>query len=145
MRIKRHKKGNIIELEDGSEWRIWPGDLGATLLRMPSSRLAVSEIEDECCTHVLVYRSYGRPSASSKRQPPLLGTDRSIIDKLMFLCARAWRVSLSRRPLRTRHSPPSAASPRLCRRLAAFLLHRRFLCSCRLRLSTRADLNSSSE
>ena len=59
MRIKRHKKGYIIELEDGSEWRIWPGDLGATLLRMPSSRLAVSEIEDECCTHVLVDRLYG--------------------------------------------------------------------------------------
>ncbi len=32
MRIKRHEKSYIVELEDGSEWRIWPGDLVATLL-----------------------------------------------------------------------------------------------------------------
>ena len=72
MRIKRHKKGYIIELEDGSEWRIWPGDLGATLLRMPSSRLAVSEIEDEVARTCSSIVCTVRPSASSKRQPPLL-------------------------------------------------------------------------
>ena len=59
MRIKKHEESHIVELEDGSEWRIWPGDLVATLLWMPSSRLAVSEIDDECCTHVLVDRLYG--------------------------------------------------------------------------------------
>jgi hypothetical protein len=59
MRIRKHEESHIVELEDGSEWRIWPGDLAATLLWMPTSRLAVSEIDDECCTHVLVDRSYG--------------------------------------------------------------------------------------
>jgi hypothetical protein len=59
MRIRKHKESHIVELEDGSEWRIWPGDLGETLLWMPSSRLAVSEIDDEYCTHVLVDRLYG--------------------------------------------------------------------------------------
>ena len=59
MRIKKHEKSYIVELEDGSAWRIWPGDLAIPLLWMPSSRLAVSEIDDECCTHVLVDRLHG--------------------------------------------------------------------------------------
>ena len=41
MRIRKHDESHIVELEDGSEWRIWPGDLGETLLWMPSSQLAV--------------------------------------------------------------------------------------------------------
>ena len=59
MRIKKHDKSYIVELEDGSAWRIWPGDLVATLFWMPSSRLAVSEVDDECCTHVLIDRLHG--------------------------------------------------------------------------------------
>jgi hypothetical protein len=59
MRIAKHEESHIVELEDGSKWRIWPGDLAGTLLWMPSSRLAVSEIDDECCTHALVDRLYG--------------------------------------------------------------------------------------
>ena len=31
MRIKKHEKSYIVELEDGSAWRIWPGDLVTTL------------------------------------------------------------------------------------------------------------------
>ena len=31
MRIKKHDKSYIVELEDGSAWRIWPGDLVASL------------------------------------------------------------------------------------------------------------------
>ena len=59
MRIKKHEQSYIVELEDGSTWRIWPGDLVATLFWMPSSRLAVSEIDDEHCTHVLIDRLHG--------------------------------------------------------------------------------------
>ena len=59
MRIRKHEKSHIVELEDGSAWRIWPGDLAIPLLWMPSTRLAVSEIDDDCCTHVLVDRSHG--------------------------------------------------------------------------------------
>ena len=59
MRIKKHEKSYIVELEDGSAWRIWPGDLVIPLLWMPSTRLAVSEIDDEYCTHVLIDRIHG--------------------------------------------------------------------------------------
>ena len=59
MRIKRHEQSYIVELEDGSAWRIWLGDLAIPLLWMPSTRLAVSEIDDECCTHVLIDRLHG--------------------------------------------------------------------------------------
>lgn len=59
MRIKKHEKSYIVELEDGSAWRIRPGDLVIPLLWMPSTRLAVSEIDDEYCTHVLIDRIHG--------------------------------------------------------------------------------------
>ena len=59
MRIKKHEKSYIVELEDGSAWRIWPGDLAIPLLWMSSTRLAVSEIDDEHCTHVLIDRLHG--------------------------------------------------------------------------------------
>ena len=60
MRIKKHEKSSyIVELEDGSSWRIWPGDLAIPLLWMSSTRLAVSEINGECWTHVLIDRLHG--------------------------------------------------------------------------------------
>ena len=59
MRIKKHEKSYIVELEDGSAWRIWPGDLAVTLHWMSATWLEVSEIDDEHCTHVLVDRLHG--------------------------------------------------------------------------------------
>ena len=59
MRVKKHEKSYIVELEDGSAWRIWPGDLGKTLRWKPSTRLVVHEIDGEFCTHVLFDRSQG--------------------------------------------------------------------------------------
>jgi hypothetical protein len=35
MLIKKHDKSRIVELEDGSLWRIWPGDLALTLSYRP--------------------------------------------------------------------------------------------------------------
>jgi hypothetical protein len=46
MRIKKREKSHIVELEDGSTWRIWPGDIAATWRWTPSSRIVVSEIDD---------------------------------------------------------------------------------------------------
>ena len=65
MRIKKHVESHIVELEDGSAWRIWPGDLAIPLLWMPSTRLAVSEINGECWTHVLIDRLHGIIEAAS--------------------------------------------------------------------------------
>jgi hypothetical protein len=59
MRIKRHDKSHIVELSDGSTWRIWPGDATTTLQWFPTTELDVSEIDDEICSHVLVNRSDG--------------------------------------------------------------------------------------
>ena len=53
MRIKKREKSHIVELEDGSTWRIWPGDIAATWQWTPSSRIVVSEIDDPYCTHAL--------------------------------------------------------------------------------------------
>ena len=59
VRIKKHEESYIVELADGSTWRIWPGDLARTLNWMPSTRLAVYEINGEFCSHVLFDRSQG--------------------------------------------------------------------------------------
>ena len=47
MLIKKHDKSHIVELEDGSRWRIWPGDIAATLQWLPTTELRISEISDK--------------------------------------------------------------------------------------------------
>jgi hypothetical protein len=59
MLIAKHDKSHIVELEDGSGWRIWPGDLAATLQWRPTTELQVVEIDDECCSHALVSQADG--------------------------------------------------------------------------------------
>jgi hypothetical protein len=54
MLIKKHDKSRIVELEDGSLWRIWPGDIALTLNWLPTTDLRVSEIADEFCSHALI-------------------------------------------------------------------------------------------
>jgi hypothetical protein len=54
MLIKKHDKARIVELEDGSLWRIWPGDIALTLNWLPTTDLRVSEIGDEFCSHALI-------------------------------------------------------------------------------------------
>ena len=59
MRIKKRDKSHVVELDDGSAWRIWPADIAAVLQWTPSSRIGVSEIDDPYCTHALVDRTSG--------------------------------------------------------------------------------------
>ena len=59
MRIKKHAKSYIVELEDDSAWRIWPCDLLTTLHWMPTTQFEVSEIDDDHCTHALIDRTTG--------------------------------------------------------------------------------------
>jgi len=47
MQIKKHDKSYIVKLEDGSSWRIWPGDIALTLRWLPTTVLQVSKIDDE--------------------------------------------------------------------------------------------------
>ena len=59
MRIKKRETSYIVELEDGSTWRIWPCDLLTSLHWMPTTRFEVSEIDDDHCTHALIDRTTG--------------------------------------------------------------------------------------
>jgi hypothetical protein len=59
MQIKQHDKSHIVELNDGSKWRIWPGDVSKTLQWLPTTELDVAEIEDDICSHVLVAQADG--------------------------------------------------------------------------------------
>ena len=61
MLIKKHDKSRIVELEDGSLWRIWPGDIALTLNWLPTTDLRVSEIADEFCSHALTVEPGGNP------------------------------------------------------------------------------------
>jgi len=54
MLIKKHDESHIVKLEDGSRWRIWPGDTAATLQWLPTTELRVSAISDEFCSHTLI-------------------------------------------------------------------------------------------
>jgi hypothetical protein len=61
MRIKKHDKTDIVELEDGSLWRIWRGDIALTLNWLPTTDLRASEIDDEFCSHALIDQTEGSP------------------------------------------------------------------------------------
>jgi hypothetical protein len=59
MHIKTHDKSYLVELDDGSAWRIWPGDIALTLQWLPATEIDVVEIDDELVSHVLVDQSDG--------------------------------------------------------------------------------------
>ena len=59
MQIKAHQRSEIVELSDGTAWRIWPGDLSVTLQWRPTAELDLVRVEDRICTHVLVDRADG--------------------------------------------------------------------------------------
>jgi hypothetical protein len=59
MRIKQHDRSHIVELSDGSAWRIWPGDTAGTLRWLSTTEIDVADIEDEICSHALINRSDG--------------------------------------------------------------------------------------
>jgi hypothetical protein len=44
----------IVELSDGTRWRIWPGDIATTLGWLPTTDLEVAPSKDGLWSHVLV-------------------------------------------------------------------------------------------
>ena len=54
MKIKSHSQSHIVELEDGSRWQIFPGDLDATLNWKPETELTIVPIDDEVSSQALV-------------------------------------------------------------------------------------------
>jgi hypothetical protein len=59
MQIKKHDRSHMVELRDGSAWRIWPGDIPKTLQWLPTTEIDLADIEHEICSHALVDRSNG--------------------------------------------------------------------------------------
>ena len=54
MKIKSHSESHIVELDDGSRWQIFPGDLDLTLNWKPETELMVAVSDDEISSHMLV-------------------------------------------------------------------------------------------
>ncbi|SDT11798.1 hypothetical protein [Bradyrhizobium canariense] len=57
MKIRRHSESHIVELEDGSTWRVFPGDLDVTLNWRPETDLKLVRIDDDVSSHALI--NYG--------------------------------------------------------------------------------------
>jgi hypothetical protein len=54
MKIRSHSESHIVELEDGSQWRIFPGDIDVTLGCAPETDLTQLKVDHEIGSHVLV-------------------------------------------------------------------------------------------
>ena len=95
MRIRSHSESHIIELDDGSRWQIFPGDLDFTLDRYPETELEVVPSDDDVASHMLVGGSHGVSSNDRWRAladkggqiGPQGGITRATLD-------RRWHISL---------------------------------------------------
>lgn len=54
MKIRSHRESHIVELDDGSTWRIFPGDLDVTLNWKPETDLKLVHIDDAVSSHALI-------------------------------------------------------------------------------------------
>src|SRR6476660_4686310 len=54
MKIRSHSESHIVELDDGSRWQIFPGDLDLTLNWKPETEIVVMPAEDDLSSRVLV-------------------------------------------------------------------------------------------
>jgi hypothetical protein len=54
MKIRTHAESHLVELDDGSKWRIFPGDLDVTLNWRPDTDLQLVRIDDEVSSHALI-------------------------------------------------------------------------------------------
>jgi hypothetical protein len=54
MKIRKHSESHLVELDDGSRWQIFPGDLDVTLNWQPDTDLKLVRIDDAVSSHALV-------------------------------------------------------------------------------------------
>jgi hypothetical protein len=54
MKIRTHAESHVVELDDGSCWQIFPGDLAATLSWQPETDLRLEPSGDSTSSHALV-------------------------------------------------------------------------------------------
>ncbi|WP_247279950.1 MULTISPECIES: hypothetical protein [unclassified Bradyrhizobium] len=54
MRIVSHSESHIVELDDGSRWQVFPGDVDITLGWTPETDLRLTRIDGDVSDQVLV-------------------------------------------------------------------------------------------
>ncbi len=57
MKIRKHSESHLVELDDGSKWQIFPGDLDVTLNWQPDTELNLVRIANDASSHALVSES----------------------------------------------------------------------------------------
>jgi hypothetical protein len=54
VKIRRHSESHIVELDDGTVWRVFPGDIDVTLNWRPDTELKLVHIDGEISSHALI-------------------------------------------------------------------------------------------
>jgi len=54
MKIKAHSESHIVELDDGTNWQIFPGDIDITLHWKPETVLKLVQIDGDVSPHALM-------------------------------------------------------------------------------------------
>jgi hypothetical protein len=54
MKIITHSESHIVELDDSTEWQIFPGDLDVTLQWRPETDVNLVPIEDDISSQALI-------------------------------------------------------------------------------------------
>jgi hypothetical protein len=54
MKIRSHSESHLVELDDGSKWQVFPGDLDVTLNWQPETELKLVRVADDASSHALV-------------------------------------------------------------------------------------------
>jgi hypothetical protein len=54
MKITAHSESHIVELDDGTKWQVFPGDLDVTLHWKPETDLKLVRIDDDISPQALI-------------------------------------------------------------------------------------------
>lgn len=54
MKIRTHAESHLVELDNGTLWQIFPGDLATTLSWQPDTELHVEPSIDQVGSHLLI-------------------------------------------------------------------------------------------
>jgi hypothetical protein len=54
VKIRKHAESHLVELDDGSKWQIFPGDIDVTQNWRRDTDLTLVRIDDEVSSHALI-------------------------------------------------------------------------------------------
>ena len=54
MKVRSHSESHLVELDDGSKWKIFPGGLDITVHWGPDTDIRVEQVKGEISSHALV-------------------------------------------------------------------------------------------